>query len=256
MTVRTVLWLSLVLAAAPAFGQGTVAGVITRPGGVFPGTVLPGALVELSAAGSPGDTARTAISGADGRYAVRDVPEGVYVLTVQLPGFVGVRREGVLVTSGETTTVDMTLSLDVPPRVQGRGGLLRPYPIPTEPPRVCLHEGRETPGERARREDALDAMNVIERALGMLQGAAPTWEALAASPVIATLQRQGDPLANRIQWGSSEPLPGWGIAWVTVDGEARYALVDMRDPCGFAVSSESLAGRPGPNQGFRIVPLS
>jgi hypothetical protein len=261
MTVRAALLLSLVLAAAPAFGQGTVAGIITGPGGVAPGAVLPGALVELSAAGNPQETVRTAVSRADGRYQLSGVPEGAYILTVQLPGFATVTRNNVVVADGATVTADVILLPQVgerfrfqPPRPPG--GLLPPFESPQEQFRPCLHEGRETPAERARREDAVGTMNLIARALRMFQGDPPTWEALASSAAVAALRQQGDPLASRIQWGSSEPLPGWGIAWVTVDGEARYALVDMRDPCGFSISSESLAGRPGPNGGFRVVPLS
>jgi hypothetical protein len=257
MTVRAILLWCLVLVAAPASGQGVITGVATGPGG----SSLPGVLVELFATGTDADPLRTT-TGVDGRYELRDVPAGTYDLRATLPGFQPFSRDGIVVTNGQTVTTDATLAVQVLERPEFRtgpppsfgGGLLPPFEIPQEPGRPCLHENRETPAERARRVDAEQAMRLIARALRMFQGQAPTWEELADSPAVALMRREGG-LATRLQWGAREPLPGWGLAWVTSDGEARYALVDMRDPCGFSISSESL-GRPRIDQRFRILPLS
>jgi len=110
----------------------------------------------------------------------------------------------------------------------------------------CLHMGFESPTEVRRREDALAATRLINTVMGRTarlpnqQPDFPTWEALAASPSIATFRGMGGPmgeLARRIQWGSDEPLPGWEIHHVTGDSAYAFSLTDTRDPCRFTYHS-------------------
>jgi hypothetical protein len=108
------------------------------------------------------------------------------------------------------------------------------------PARRCLHGDNESAAERERREDALAAMRMIDRVVSTFGGArasSPSWEEVAASSAVRRLRAQGG-LADRIRWGTAEPLPGWGIAWVTSRTKSRFALTDMRDACGFTYSSE------------------
>ena len=65
-------------------------------------------------------------------------------------------------------------------------------------------------------------------------------------------ERRRRELAIRIRWGTNEPLPGWGIAWVTSQTRSRFAVIDLRDPCGFTYSSED----PEVLQSYRVVPLT
>ncbi len=135
-----------------------------------------------------------------------------------------------------------------------------PRSQPPAAPRACLHGDGETAAETTRRTEALAAMRMIDEVLGSFPGLrseAPGWQELVQSTGVKRLQGQpgavGD-LARKIRWGSSEPLPGWGIAYVPGRIDARYALTDLRDPCGFTYSSGDPDVIP-PNRG-RLVPLT
>lgn len=246
MTIRAALWLSLILLPVPAFAQGTIAGTATDNSGQF----LQGVRVELLTAGIGAGPTRMSVTDRSGRYEFRDVPPGTYTVRFTLPGFTTVRRTRVQIAGGARVTVDVVLS----PQFDDR----RPRPAPPfeiDPDRRCLHGSRETVAETRRREDALAAMRLID---GVLQSfptgrrESPRWEEVAESAAVKRLRSQGNDLAFRIQWGTNEPLPGWGIAWVTSQTRSRFALIDLRDPCGFSYSSED----PEVLQSYRVVPLT
>lgn len=248
MTIRAALWLSLILLSVPAIAQGTIAGTATDTSGQF----LPGVQVELSIAGIGAGPARIAVTDGTGRYEFRDVPPGTYSVRFTLPGFNTVRRRGVQMTGGARMTVDEALSPFFEPFQQ----LPRPAPpFDIDPDRRCLHGTRETVAERRRRDDALAAMRLID---GVLQSfpagrrESPRWEEVAESTAVQRLRSQGNDLAIRIRWGTNEPLPGWGMAWVTSQTRSRFALIDLRDPCAFTYSSED----PEVLQSYRVVPLT
>ena len=135
-----------------------------------------------------------------------------------------------------------------------------PVPLPQRPDgRTCLHGENESAAEAARRIEALAAMRLIDyvvEARAPLTGF-PEWEELSTSPVVASLQGGGGPggaLARKLAWGSPQPLPGWGIAYVATRTDVRFSLTDLRDPCGFTYTSmdpEVITRRR-----MRIVPLS
>ena len=85
--------------------------------------------------------------------------------------------------------------------------------------------------------------------------AVPSWEEVAQSNVVASFRAEqgsrGD-LARRIEWGASAPLPGWRMSWRTIGVEPLYALTDLRDPCGFTLSSQDLRVIP---RRYRLVPI-
>jgi hypothetical protein len=129
----------------------------------------------------------------------------------------------------------------------------------------CLHGESETQAQAERREEALDATDMINRALERQpRGTAfPTWEALAKSPAIASLRsmlgRQGE-LARRMDWGSDLPLPGWRIHYVAARDSYAFSLTDIRDPCRLTLVSNDtgvvLEARPANRRGRpRVIPL-
>lgn len=94
--------LALLLAAAPpAFAQtGSITGTVTQEG---TGQPLSGALVELEG------TNHQALSQANGRFLMLNVPAGSYTLTVQVLGH-ATFREQVTVAAGQPTTVNIVMS--------------------------------------------------------------------------------------------------------------------------------------------------
>ena len=104
----TVVVLSGLLWAAAASAQQTsaIAGVVKDTSG----GVLPGVTVE---AASPAliEKVRTATSDGEGRYNIVDLQPGTYTVTFTLTGFGVFRREGVVLPSGFTATVDALMSV-------------------------------------------------------------------------------------------------------------------------------------------------
>jgi hypothetical protein len=96
------------LAAALAFpqsGTGRLQGVVRDAQGL----VLPGATVTLTGAAVMGQ--RTATTDIDGSYRFLALPPGTYNLSFELSGFQTFRREGIIVASGSSFTVDAQLQL-------------------------------------------------------------------------------------------------------------------------------------------------
>lgn len=73
------------------------------------GAVLPGVTVTTSSAAliQP----QMQVTGADGSYRFLALPPGVYDLMFELPGFQGVKREGIRVVINQTLTVDQQLQV-------------------------------------------------------------------------------------------------------------------------------------------------
>lgn len=97
------LLLSLLFASA-AFGQaGTLEGTVRD---AATGEVLPGANVSIVG------TTRGAVTGLDGRFAIRDVPTGTHAVRVAVAGFNAF--DATLTIDGETT---FEVELHVDPRI-------------------------------------------------------------------------------------------------------------------------------------------
>jgi hypothetical protein len=129
----------------------------------------------------------------------------------------------------------------------------------------CLHGQNETATQAERREEALDAMDLINRVLERhpKNAAFPTWEALAKSPAVASFRgmsgKRGE-LARKMTWGTDQPLPGWRIHYVAAQDAYAFSLTDMRDSCQFTYSSNDtgvvIEGRPANgSRRPRVVPL-
>jgi len=74
------------------------------------GAVLPGVTVE---AGSPAliEKVRTVVTDSQGQYRIVDLPPGSYRVTFTLPGFTGLTRQGIELSSGFTATINAQLTV-------------------------------------------------------------------------------------------------------------------------------------------------
>ncbi len=251
------LLLAFTLQAAGILAQGVIAGTVADGRG----RPLPGVTV-LIMENAPGTEARRIVTDASGRFVIANLDPAVgYTLTFTLAGFVPQSRT-VPATAG-SPSVDVTLnvaplaetfSLQAPLDMPG------PPVMPAVPGRPCRHDTNETTAEAERRVEALRAMRVIAFVVtstmsGARQTAFPSWPALASSPAVTALRnRSGEAaeLARKIEWGSREPLPGWGIAYAASTTDVRFALTDLRDECGFTYTSTD--ARVVPQVG-RVLPL-
>src|SRR5262249_42161552 len=106
--IRTLVLLTLTLALSPAraFAQSGIAGVVKDTSGA----VMPGVTVEVS---SPAiiEGTRTAVTDNSGQYNIIDLRPGEYVVTFTLPGFRAVKREGILLPTSFTATVNAEMQV-------------------------------------------------------------------------------------------------------------------------------------------------
>ena len=98
-----VAWAVLTLPTV-AFAQATIAGVARDSSG----GVLPGVTVEASSSALI-EKSRAAVTDGSGQYKVVDLRPGTYTVTFSLPGFTGVRREGIVLQGSLTATVNAEL---------------------------------------------------------------------------------------------------------------------------------------------------
>jgi hypothetical protein len=104
----SVILLILACLAVPSVSSaqalGTIAGVVKDASGA----VLPGATVE---AASPAliEKVRTVVTDGSGQYRIVNLPPGAYSVTFTLPGFSGVKRDGIEVTASFTASVNADL---------------------------------------------------------------------------------------------------------------------------------------------------
>src|SRR2546422_9518202 len=107
MAVRTVLrvmvLIGCVLLSSTASAQQAsgIAGVVRDTSGA----VLPGVTVEAS---SPAliEKVRSAVTDGEGRYNITELRPGTYTVVFSLPGFNSLKREGIVLTTGFTATVN------------------------------------------------------------------------------------------------------------------------------------------------------
>jgi hypothetical protein len=95
----------LVPSAVFAQAAGTIAGVITDESGA----VMPGVTVDVTNEAT-GQT-RSVLTGADGYYGVPQVQPGVYTVKATIGGFKPVVRPGIAVSVGDTSRVDVKLTV-------------------------------------------------------------------------------------------------------------------------------------------------
>ena len=186
---------------------------------------------------------RPVVTDREGRYAVTNLPPETYMLQFQLPGFATVTVSGITVAANTPAVRDVVLRvapLQDAPRFAPP--LLRMPPAPPAAGADCLHGPDESDSERQRRLDAFNAMQLIYFVLEQVPATGrgyPDWRTLAMSNAVAALKKSFGPtgeLANKIQWGTNEPLPGWRLQY-TWGISVAYALSDTTDPCQLTLSS-------------------
>jgi hypothetical protein len=105
-SVVVLAWLLLVPTGASAQQASGIAGVVRDSSG----GVLPGVTVETS---SPAliEKVRSVVTDGDGRYNIVDLRPGTYTVSFTLGGFSTFKREGIVLTSGFTATVNADLQV-------------------------------------------------------------------------------------------------------------------------------------------------
>ena len=98
-----------VLSPVPAYSQGDRASIVGMVQDSS-GGVMPGVTVEAS---SPAliERTRSAVTDSSGRYSIVDLRPGTYVVTFTLPGFRGVRREGIVLEGAFAAQVNASLAV-------------------------------------------------------------------------------------------------------------------------------------------------
>ena len=106
--LKTIAFASLLmwLVAASAWAQdGVITGRVTDPSGA----VLPGVTLSLTSTSVMG--VRSAVTDEQGGYRFGLLPPGAYTLKFEIPGFNSVVREGIQLTAGFTSTLDVVMSV-------------------------------------------------------------------------------------------------------------------------------------------------
>ncbi|MGE3841641.1 MAG: carboxypeptidase regulatory-like domain-containing protein [Vicinamibacterales bacterium] len=121
-------WLTPSMAWAQA-ATGFIAGTVTD----VSGAVLPGVTVE---AASPAliEKVRTVVTDERGEYRIVDLRPGTYTVTISLPGFATVRREGLELTAGFTANVSAQMKV---------GGVEETITVSGETPVVDISSARQ-----------------------------------------------------------------------------------------------------------------
>src|SRR5688572_17430872 len=138
-----------------AFAQGTLhGGVGDASGGVLPGVTVEAASPALT------EKVRTATTDGSGQYRLVELTPGTYSLTVTLPGFSTVKREGIVLGGSATLTIPVELRV---------GGLEETITVTGETPVVDVQSVRR---ETVLSSDTIAAIPAT-RTVGSLLNATP-----------------------------------------------------------------------------------
>src|SRR5688500_541169 len=138
-----------------ALAQGTLTGVVRdASGGVLPGVTVEAASPALT------EKVRTAVTDGSGQYRLIDLTPGTYSLTVTLPGFSTVKREGIVLAGSATVAIPIELRV---------GGLEETITVTGETPVVDVQSVRR---ETVLSSDIIAAIPAT-RAVGSLLNATP-----------------------------------------------------------------------------------
>ena len=143
-------WLALASGAWAQQASG-IAGLVRDTSGA----VLPGVTVE---AASPAliEKVRSVVTDGQGRYNIVDLRPGTYVVTIALPGFNTLRREGIQLTAGFTATINVELQV---------GALEETITVTGQSPLVDVQNVKQ---QRVVSEELLSALPTASRALASL----------------------------------------------------------------------------------------
>jgi hypothetical protein len=155
----TLKWLAMVTVFAALASQASAQGSLTGTVRDDSGAVLPGVSVEAASPAIQG-LARTVVTDNAGVYRIIELPPGTYSLSFMLPGFINVKREGIILSGSAVLTIPVELRV---------GGIQETVTVTGESPVVDV--------QTVRRETVLD-QEVIQampgaRTVGNLLNATP-----------------------------------------------------------------------------------
>ena len=175
--LKSLMILVVLLLPATVFAQASLTGTVRDASGA----VLPGVTVE---AASPAliEKVRTATTDGAGQYRIVDLRAGTYSLTFTLPGFITVKRDGIVLTGSQVLTIPADLRV---------GGVEETITVTGESPVVDV--------QSARREVVIDNELIqtipASRAAGALLNATPGLTVgdtgLALSPTMTFFSANG-----------------------------------------------------------------
>ena len=173
----TVVLVWTVFVPAAAFAQATITGTVKDTSGA----VLPGVTVEAS---SPVliEKVRSALTDSSGLYRIVDLRPGAYTLTVTLPGFATVKRDGIEVTGSVTLTIPIELKV---------GDLQETVTVTGASPVVDVQNTRRETVISADAIQALPATRAYGSLLNAMPGVTVDNNGLAATPTMTFFSAHG-----------------------------------------------------------------
>ncbi len=175
--VKCLVFAAALMLPSLAFAQGTLTGTVRdASGGVLPGVTVEAASPALT------EKVRTAVTDNAGVYRIIELSPGTYSLTVSLPGFTTVKREGISVGGSAVLTIPVEMRV---------GALEETITVTGETPVVDV--------QTARRETVLDSDVIATipatRAVGSLLNATPgitvDGNGLQATPTMTFFSARG-----------------------------------------------------------------
>jgi hypothetical protein len=166
-----------VLVPAAAFAQATITGTIKDSSGA----VLPGATVEAS---SPVliERVRSAVTDSSGLYRIVDLRPGTYTMTVSLPGFATIKRDGIEITGSVTLTIPFDLKVS---QVQETVTVTAASPV------VDVQNTRRETVINSNTIEALPATRAYGSLLNATPGVTVDTNGLAATPTMTFFSAHG-----------------------------------------------------------------
>ena len=178
--------------AQSAETTGQITGVVRDSSGA----VMPGVRVEVS---SPALTekVRSAITGADGRYRISNLPVGTYTVTFSLEGFSTRQHANVVLTGGLAATVNAEMSV---------GGRFERVTVTAESPTVDTQNARQRTvfqGDEIRElPTARNVGGLVGLAPGIASGSAPGTQSGVCSGGVGVFCNPGGPGHNNESYAS------------------------------------------------------
>jgi hypothetical protein len=172
-----VVFALLVVAPAAASAQATITGTVKDTSGA----VLPGATVEAS---SPVliERVRSATTDTAGLYRIVDLRPGTYVVTVALPGFATLKRDGIVVIGSATLTLPFELSV---------GAVQETVTVTGASPVVDVQNTRRETVINSAAIEALPATRAYGSILNAMPGVTVDNNGLAATPTMTFFSAHG-----------------------------------------------------------------
>jgi hypothetical protein len=184
----------LAATAATAFAQGGGAsstGTIQGRVADASGGVLPGVTVTASSPSMIGT--QTQVTNENGSYRFPAVPPGVYTLSFDLPGFTGVKREGIQISLGFTANVNVEMTV---------ASLQETVTVTGESPVI------DTTATRVQQNFKLEQLNSIPNGRDM-------WALLAATPGV---------VMSRVDVGGNRAGTQTGYTAYGLNGQVRVSV--------------------------------